>query len=236
MNDDKNTSLHQSVMDAIHKGHVRMRPRWHFVLLSVLGVSGVLILLLAALYASSLGVFFLRDSGVWFTPSFGPRGWFDLLHSIPWILVLLTVVFIVVLELLVRRYAFVYKKPLLTSALLILLFVVLGGVGIGVTPFHRTLMISARQGDLPPPIDFLYGDAMRMPPPPEVYRGVIVDMAPERIMIVDPDRAGTTTVVFSPRTRLPYGADFSVGETVVIIGDVDASGTLEAFGIRDADD
>ena len=235
MNDNE-TSMKGGVMDAIHKGKVQMRPRWHFVLLSVLALVGTLILFLTLLYVSSLGIFFLRDSGVWFAPSFGVRGWWDLLRGIPWVLVLLVILFILVLELLVRRYAFVYKKPLFATIFGIFLLVLLGGFVLSRTSLHSELDSFAHHGMLPPPMDFLYGQAMRMPPPGELYRGTIISMNSNGFTISDYNRGGTMNIVVTPHTRLPYGGDFSVGESVVVVGDAAASGTIQAFGVRDIDD
>jgi hypothetical protein len=213
-----------------------MRPRWHFVLLSALSVIGAFILLLTLLYVTSLAMFFLRDSGAWYTPSFGGRGWYPLLHSLPWFLILLIVAFMIVLDLLVRRFAFVYKKPLLLSAIGILLLIFFGGFFIAQTPLHRMIMLSARHGDLPSPIDMLYRGPMRVPPPSDTYHGQILVIVPGGFTLVDEEGAGTTTVLVTPETRLPYGEDFKPGERVVVVGDTTATGTVRAFGIREIDE
>jgi len=222
-------------MEAIRKGRVHMRPRWHFLLLSALAIVGILILSFTLLYVSSLAVFLLRDSGAWFAPSLGARGWWVFVRSLPWILILLIVLFVVVLETLVRRYAFIYRKPLLTSVLGILALVFLGGFAIALTPLPRQMEDSARRGELPPPLNMMYGDPVRMPPPGDSYHGEIAAMMPGGFVIIDQDGDGTTTVLLTPRTRLPYGADFSVGERVIVIGDAVASGTVQAFGVQEID-
>lgn len=226
-----NESIHTSVMDAIRAGKVRMRPRWHFVLLSVLSVTGVIVVFLSLLYATSLVLFLLRDSGVWFAPSFGMRGWFDLLRTVPWLLVLFVLGFIFVLELLVRRYAFVYKKPLLTSALSILALVFVGGFLVAQTPLHYQLMRGAKHGEFPPPMDMMY----HVPPPADVFHGRIVTTRANGFDIFDEGGAGTTSIILTQQTRLPYGGAFRVGQRVVVVGDM-ASGTVCAFGVRAIDD
>jgi hypothetical protein len=244
MNDDthhmKDTpTIRQGVMDAIKKGNVQMRPRWHFILISTLAALGVFIVLLTLLYLVSLSLFLLRDNGSWFAASFGGRGWFSLLRSIPWVLVLFSVVFIAILEVLVRRYRFVYRKPLLLSAVVILLVVLVGGFAIAQTSFHRQMELEAYHHQLPGPlalVSLAYGAPFRMPPPPDVYHGTILATSTDGFVMDDENGAGTTTVRITSKTRLPYGQDFSVGSEVVVIGDTVASGTVEAFGMREVDE
>jgi hypothetical protein len=218
-------------MDAIHGGKVRMRPRWHFILLSALGVTGALILLLALVYAVSLGVLFLRASGAWFLPSFGGRGWFDFFRSLPWLLILLLGLFVVVLEVLVRRFEFVYKKPLLISVVGIVLVIFGGGFVLSLTPLHRELAFFDRHGMLPPPFTGLYRAPFRMHPD-DVYNGTIVAHTATGFVMTDRGES-TTSVIITSVTRLPFGEDFAPGDTVVVIGDRSATDTINAYGIRE---
>jgi hypothetical protein len=223
-----------NIMDAIRRGDIRMRPRWHFVLLSTLSVLGVLIVFLALLYIASLAVFFLRDSGVWFTPTFGPRGWFSLLRSLPWLLIFLLFIFIVVLEILVRRYAFVYKKPLLASVLGIIALILVGGFFIAITPLHYELLSSARHGG-PPPLNLIYRGPFRGPPPPDTLHGEIVNFMQGGFVVAEDDSNATETVFITPQTRLPYGDDFATGTRVVVIGDPAGQNAMRAFGVSQID-
>jgi hypothetical protein len=210
-----------------------MRPRWHFLLLSTLTALGAVIAFLALLFAVSLVVFFLRESGTLYLPALGSRGWWDLFRSLPLSILVLLLLFVVVLEVLVRRYAFVYKKPLLTSVLFIIVLVLVGGYGIARTPLHGRLVMLARHDRLPPPLDSLYRPPFTMHTE-DVYPGTIVALLEKGFVIADRG-SGTTTIYVSERTRLPEGKDFIVGDRVVVIGDGGASGTVEAFGIRPMD-
>ncbi len=239
MNDPKTNaqlSIRTNVMDAIRKGRVQMRPRWHFFLLSALVTTGILILLLTLLYIVSLSVFYLRDNGALFAPSFGMRGWFSLLHSIPWLLVVLIVVFLVSLEILARRFAFVYRKPLIASVCVIVMLVLAGGIALAATSFHRRMEFFARHNELPALLSFAYGSGLRPPPPPDAYYGTIASLTKDGFILYDENRSSTTTVIVTARTRLPYGANFDIGERVLMIGDQVATGTVEAFGVREADE
>jgi hypothetical protein len=229
-----NESVRAKVMETIQKGEVRMRPRWHFLLISALALAAAFIVLFALAYVVSLVVFFLRESGAWFLPGFGGRGWFDFFRSLPWLVVALLGVFVFVLEVLVRRHAFVYKKSLLVSALGIVLVICAGGFVIAQTSLHRGLAFLARSGQLPPPIRQWYRPPFRMHPD-DVYRGVILSIHKDGFTIADYG-AGTTTVVITPQTRLPEGADFVPGDMVVVIGDRSAAtDTVSAFGVREVE-
>ncbi|MFA7309431.1 MAG: hypothetical protein WC050_00850 [Candidatus Paceibacterota bacterium] len=231
MNDD--TSFKQSVMQRIAKGSIQMRPRWHFVLLSTLFAVGVLIFLLALMYAVSLLVFFLHQSGAWFAPSFGARGWFSFFRSLPWLLVLLLGVFVIVLEVLVRRYSFVYKKSLLTSVLVLFAAVLFGGFAVSQTPLHRQLTLFARHGVLPPFIGDLYRPPFRLRSD-DVFDGVIVATTSHGVVMSDEEDDATTSVIIGPHTRLPYGANFTPGDRIIVVGDRDDD-VIEAFGIREVE-
>ncbi len=228
--------LKTSVMDAIRKRKVNMRPRWHFLLLSALAAAGVLILIVTLLYITSLVLFFWRDSGVWYATDFGPRGWFELLRSAPLFLILLVAIFAIVLEVLVRKYSFAYRTPLIASLGAILCVVFVGGLVLAQTSLHRHLQGEARHGHLPPPMGMWYGGAMRPPPPGDMYIGAILLKTADGFIIVDENGNGTSTVVVTPKTRLPYGEDFSPGDVVIVIGDAIGTGTIRAYGVRIIDD
>jgi hypothetical protein len=230
----KTPSLERDVMDAIRTGRVKMRPRWRHVLSSVLAAIGAIILLLTLLYIMSFAIFMLRQSGALFVPVFGMRGLFSFFAAIPIVLIILLIVFMIILEVLVRRYAFTYRRPLLVSVLAILAIVFLGGYALERTHIHNALFLEARRpGGLPPLIGQMYRAGGQHIP--GIYRGVIVSLIPNGFVIVDENGAGTTTVFIDPSTRLPLGADFTLGDEVVVFGD-GASGTVHAFGIRTVED
>lgn len=68
-----------------------------------------------------------------------------------------------------------------------------------------------------------------------MYHGEIVSLMPGGFLLGDED-SGTTTVILTPDTRLPYGENFTVGERVVVVGDASATGTIRAFGVREIDE
>jgi hypothetical protein len=233
---EPNNNVRGHVMAAIQAGRVRMRPRWQFILYSAFGIVGTLLVFFTLIYVASLALFFLRDSGAIFAPSFGVRGWFALLHSLPWLLITLIIMFTLLLEILVRKYSFVYRKPLIVSVLAITALIALCGFAIAQTPFHHNMLMQSRHGGGMPFLGMFYGPQIRPPHEGDVYHGEIVGVFNGGFVLSDIDGEGTTTVYVSPRTRLPYGADFAPGDYVVVVGDGSASGTVQAFGIREIEE
>ncbi len=215
--------MRKDVMSAIESGKARMRPRWHFLLFSGFGFVGSLIVLLSMVYLFSLAMFFMRESGAWFAPSFGSRGWFAFFYSTPWLLLALLAAFLVLLEVLVRRYRFVYQKPLLASVLGALFICVIGGYALAQTSLHRQFM--PKSGGL--------FRVMLAPSPGEMYRGHVLHVTDQGFVIFDDNGAGTTTVLLTRHTRLPYGADFATGTSVIVVGDTVSTGTVKAYGVRE---
>lgn len=217
------------IMSAIREGRVRMKPRWRFVLASTLAALGVLIILLTLLYITSFGMFMMRHSGALFMPVFGMRGVMIFLRSLPLILIGLLLVFVLLLQVIVRRYSVGYRTPLLVSVGAICVIIFCGGIALDRTPIHGQLYEQARNHGLPPPINDMYRSGGA--PVPEVERGTIIGIIPGGLLLREEDGDGTTTVLIDPHTRLPFGADFAVGQEIAVLGD-EASGTIHAFGIR----
>lgn len=228
MNENHEPSVQGSVLEKIRRGAVRMRPRSHFILISAFWVVGVLLVFVSLLYLASLGVFFLRQSGVWFVPAFGIRGWFDLLRAAPLFLIALVAAFAILLDRFVRRYSFGYRIPVVISLGAILALIVVGGVAVGLTPLHPRIAQFAEQGP-GGPLEFWY-HSLRAPAPDDVYRGVVVKHTPEGFVIIS--SAGTSTILLTPRTRLPYGEDFEAGDMIIVVGDRVSTDTIRAFGVR----
>jgi hypothetical protein len=225
----ENNKIEEQVLTAIESGRVKMRPRWQFVLQAALLGIGAVMLLFVLLYLVSFILFVLHQNGAWFVPNFGAPGWFALFRRLPWVLIGLSAIFIIILEVLVRRYSFAYRRPLLASALGIVGVVLIGGVVIAATPFHARLFDSARHNGLS-----VIGSMYRgfgMPDFDDIHRGNIVQAVIGGFVIQDDD-GNTSTVLITPQTRLPLGDDFEVGDTVIVFGTEAQPGLVTAFGIQ----
>ncbi|MBI2888653.1 MAG: hypothetical protein HYY10_01890 [Candidatus Liptonbacteria bacterium] len=219
-------NLKEKILGVIREGHAKMRPRWHFVFERALIGAGVALLLLALLYLASFMVFSLRQSGAWFAPQFGSRGWLTFLRSLPWVLIFFSVGFIVALEVLVRKYEFAYRKPLLYSLVGVALIVALGGLI--AAPWHRSVLGAAQHGSLPLFADRFYRH-FGTPHFRDIHRGRMRQMMPNGFMFENADGT-TSSVMFPPRKRPPMGR-FREGDSVFIFGE-GTRNSIDAYGIE----
>ncbi len=223
--------IKERVLEAIKSGNTHMRPKWHFILYGALFVIGGIILLLVILYLASFIVFTVRHTGVVFAPRFGSRGLFVFLRSLPWLLILLSLFFIVILEVLVRRYSFAYRKPLLYSIFAIVLIVVVGGVS--AESLHRPIFRAAGEDRLP--FGGRFYQHFGMPHFHDIHRGTVGKLTDNGFTLKEEEYEATSTVFINDRTRMPPGIDIKEGDTVVVFGDSD-NGEIQSYGIQEIEE
>ena len=227
-NNDKK-EIRNKVLEAIKSGRAKMKPKWHFVLRGILISILIVIAFLVLLSIWSFTFFSLRQTGIWFAPVFGSAGWFSLLRSTPWILIVLSVVFIIFLEILVRRYAFAYRRPLIYSILGLVLIVLAGGVFM--EPWHRELFRFAKRDKLPI-VGGLYRD-FDMKRFDDIHRGEIIQIFDGGFLIRGSSDDETSTILLTPMTHMPPGAPLlKVGDSVVVFGP-EHGGEIQALGIAE---
>ncbi len=223
----RKTSLSDSVLEAIESGEVSMRPKWQFVLTVSLWTLGTALAGLTLVYLSSFIVFALRQNGSWFVTGFGSEGWREFLISMPWLLVAITLIFLALLAYLVKRYAFAYARPLLYSAVGIILVAGLGGFLIALTPLHSGLMGEAIEYRLP-----LAGGVYRQyggRNPGKIVTGIIVEKNNTGYTIYDQDKE-LLMVLITPYTKMPPKIP-ELRDFIVVLGERHGD-IVEAHGIK----
>jgi hypothetical protein len=211
MDQDNKSQISDKVIKAIEDGQVSMRPKWKFSVETALLFVGVLTVALILLYVTSFIVFSLRENGLWFTPGFGAPGFGVFFSSLPWILIAVTVVFVFLLEFLVKRYAFSYSQPFLYSAVAILGIVVVGGVVLGETTLHERIEQNSR--GLPFAPNFYQHFRQT---PENLTVGQIIELKDDGCKLKGPERM-LFNVKITSQTQLPPQA-LALGDFVVVLG------------------
>lgn len=229
MEDNKNQkSARESVLKIIESGQAKMIPKRNFVIRAAIAAISEIIIFLMLLYLASFILFILKQTGVLFMPIFGLQGWYVFFAYFPWFLIFISLIFVIILEMFVRHYPFAYRRPLLYSGLVIIFFVLLGGIVVEGTSLHKILCEDSEKSDLP-----VVGPLCRQYERQElkdIHRGRITKIINSGF-VVRSQRGEILIVNIIPKTRLPYGAGFVEGDTVVIFGNRDHE-MIQAIGIR----
>src|SRR3989339_1207086 len=110
-NKTDNSRLSKKVLDKVQRGEVKMKPKTYFVSRTVGVIFLALLTAFLVLFLASFIFFNLRASGAWFLPQFGFSTIGIFFKSLPWLLILIALILIVVLEILVKRFSFAYRRP-----------------------------------------------------------------------------------------------------------------------------
>jgi hypothetical protein len=220
-------ALKQILIEKIEKGSLRQKPRWQFVLAATLSIIGIVFLFGAVLYIISFIALITREQEFLRLLGFGPKGFFVFLHQAPWILIFLLACISIILYILIKRYAFAYKKPTLY---------LLGGIGCVVCLISFTIfkidnhMYFAKFGDNPR-LPFLGGahDHFRRVPNHEITHGRILKIT-EHTLLVTTNDTFPETVQITQNTKIAPDAILSPNSRIVIFGP-EHDEIIEAFGI-----
>lgn len=226
--DQQQQSVKEDLLTHIKKGDVAMRPRWHFLLQTALAVMGACFLVFGLLYAASFAIFLVRTSGAIHVPEFGPLGWFEFFFLLPWVFILGAVVFLIILESLLRRYAFAYRQPILYSFAALLALAVIGSIVLDRMELHAGIRTYSQMHGLTPVEVFYHG--MEGAHPCCVVIGQVIENGEASVMIQRKD-GSVAQVFFDDQTRFPGGRTFATSNMVVLFGDGDDS-VVRARGMR----
>jgi hypothetical protein len=222
-----NNNLRDRVLLAIKNGETKMKPKWHFLLkaaLLLLGVASVSVLLL---YILSFALFIAEDNGLLDLPSFGFHGLWLLFSALPWLLIFLVLLFLVVLQILVKRYSFSYHRPLFFSAIASLMFIIGGSIILLEFDFHPQFLEYARQRQMPfAPMYERFCDEKHE----FIHLGQIRLLETQGFQM-ESSNGEVEKVIFTAKTIFPHGIQFATGSRVVVIGP-ERDDVIEAEGVR----
>ncbi|MBI4708670.1 MAG: hypothetical protein HY764_00495 [Candidatus Portnoybacteria bacterium] len=219
--------LRSRVVEKIKSGEIKMRPKSYFILKGGLVIFGIFIIFIISLFIASLVAFYLRASGALLLPIFGLGGLKFFLFSLPWILILVSLFFVIVLEMFVRNFSFAYHRPLIYSFLIVALLIVGGGVVVAKTSLHTALYNSAQEGHLPF-VGAFYQNQKALPPGADIG---IVSTSSEGIIEIKTQKGQNLKVIISPKASFPNGKNIEAGDKVMVAGEKEDS-TIKAFGVR----
>ena len=156
-NNNNQTSIKDIVLHKIDTNEISMHSKKYFALRVIALVALVALVLIISASIFNFIFFSLRLSHQGNPFAGGSHGFGLFLEFFPWGLLLLDVIFVVLLEWLLRKFRFGYLTP--SAYILIGLLLVVIGIGFGVdrgTPFNDRMLHQADMHRLPRPMNDFY--------------------------------------------------------------------------------
>jgi len=221
--------LKKQILQQIDAGKTVMKPRWHFMLKGLAVFLGIILLACFMLFLTSFVMFVVQQTGTSYAPALGVSGTFIFFRSLPWVIILLALLLFIVLEHLVKRYSFAYRKPIIVLVVVLVLFTVFGSALISKTTMHQRISSFSEQRGVPGFKQF-YGVAQKMPK--DFHAGVITKLMGADTFLLKKQKNGEVVrVVFSERTKMKDKSVVAEGVRVIVIGE-NINGEVQAKGVR----
>ncbi|MFH1129631.1 MAG: hypothetical protein V1686_02765 [Patescibacteria group bacterium] len=209
-NDQEKNSIKDRILNEIKKGDLKMHPKFTYALKAIFMVATIIILIMIVVFLISFMVFSLKNNGAQFLITTGFMGVLYLIYSLPWVFVSVTLFAILLIEYLVKRFKFAYRRPLIYSLLIVLIFSTACGVLMHREFFHRG-------------VSCLINDSLYSPKPvnfPNTYQGQIHKINENEIQIIDLNGRIIDAIFPSESFRLKEN-EFEPGDRIIFTGNKD---------------
>jgi hypothetical protein len=220
-------NLRKVIEQKITHGDVAKKTRWYFIVRRIIIITGGILALSLAIYFGSFLFFLFNDEGIGFLTDFGWEGRWEILSSLPWIIIILIGLLIATIELVGWRFTRLYRQPFIYSILGVLVIVTLAGTLLERTHIHRALLDEADQNRLP--IAGYFYHQFGHPTPPRVHFGTVLEQKPDMWRVMT--REGSLMVIITSATHFPRGNDIAIQDHVLIFGPLEKD-VIIAHGIR----
>ncbi len=173
MNDSTN-NIPNPIIEKIKSGKITMHSRGYLVWKRMLWILAICLLAAAGIFILSFIIFTLKVSGVWDLPKFGTHGLKEFLIFFPWLFIPAILLFLWLLERFMLQFSFVYKMPIVYSALGLLIITVAGSIIVLKSPLHYKILTYAHNQPLPlaGPVYKFYGHSR----PNDFYTGIVTQI------------------------------------------------------------
>jgi len=229
-NNSRKKTIKEAVLAKIKSGDIKRLSMSYFIFKSTLYILGVVILSTFLCLLVSFIFFTIKISGLWNLPQFGIKGIELLFSNLPWLLILVTLLSIFVLEVIAKRFGFVYRKPLLYSAFFIIFIVIIGSLIVRQVSFHEKIYSEIESGGQTA-IKHLY-DEYANPNPELFHPGTVLEITTRGFTLEDRDRK-IFNIKITNNTKMRPNFDLHKGGRILVIGKV-SNGFIEALIIDNA--
>lgn len=218
------------IIGTIKNGKAKMHSRAYFVAQAALVVLGAIMLFCLILFIATFIIFALQQNGGFFAANFGPAGWEVFFVSLPWTIFLLSLVLLLILWILLRRYPVVYHQPFLYTLLLLIVVISIVAIFLFPSSIHGGIFRYASRNQMPV-ISNVYKFETAPPGGAGIYRGLVVARATSSF-ILENAAGQTSTILVKPGDASSELGAADPGDYVIIFGHGVATATIQASGVE----
>lgn len=218
----------QPILDAIKQQGVTMHSRRYFRARHWLALLAAILMGAIVIWHYSVVFFGVTHSGRWYLTGFGTPGWRQFFLSLPWLLIIIGIVFIVIFfQVLIRGTKF-YRLPTVAGTAILLVVTALGACLVATTPFHLNMHRNTAAKFFPFLTSVYKNIADREPA--HIVSGTVIDIGSQQFTLVD--RHGNRVVITTTEeTDYRTGYQPRVGDAVEVLGDRD-DGQFHSLSIK----
>lgn len=219
--------MKDKLIDTIKSGEVKMHSRGYFVARVIVTVIASVLLFLLIFFVATFIIFALQLNGGFYATGFGPSGWLIFLSALPWSLLLLSIALVLLLWILLRRYAIVYHQPFLYILLILIVVLSLAYFCFSTSSLHGGIFRYVSRYPVPV-MTGVY--EFETAPMSGIYRGQVIALATSSFILAN--AAGETSTVFMLPGTVRELANLEPGDYVIIFGRGVATATIDASGVE----
>jgi len=134
-----NKNLKKEIMTQIRDDKITIKSRWIFLAKKIGLRSGLALTIIFLIFFINAFFFYIKANGFLLSLHFGSSVWQKLLHALPYDLMLLIIIFLVLLNYIIKRFDFSYKQHLVVVFLIFILGITLFATLLFATDFNMLL-------------------------------------------------------------------------------------------------
>lgn len=138
---DKNKDIKNEIMSKIEKGDIKMKSHWFCIAQKIGLQSGLALTVLILVFLLNAFFYYIKTNELLLSLHYGPSVWQKLLHSLPYDLILIIIFFLILLNFIIKKFDFSYKKPFILIFAIVLVFVIFFASVVFASNFNNILRI-----------------------------------------------------------------------------------------------
>ncbi len=228
--------IKEKILEKIKSGEIKMHSRTYFLIHTVLLIFSLIIIFFVGWFLISILFFLFNKTGAWHLSIFGIKGFLVFLSSFSWIIIISGLAFLVIFEVMLRKFPIGYRSSLLYSVIFLLAVVLIGNTTIHATGLNNKLHNFLQKKKIPvvEKIYELQGEFLKK----NMVSGYIEEITPDGFILNDSEK-GSVKVKTNSSTKFPSGHDLKIGEEVYVgVGKTDGGKGEEvtALGVEKMDE